>query len=71
MKRNIEDDIKLIEIAKIDATVQTEDIAEYYLLKFAECKEMLKRTVSALDDIAEECNHGVYDDLIKKVREYL
>ncbi|MBZ9622930.1 hypothetical protein G9F71_008690 [Clostridium sp. FP2] len=69
--RNIKTDINLIEIAKVDATVQTEDIAEYYLLKSEEFKNMLKKVVSALDDITEEENCGIYDDLIKNARELI
>lgn len=42
MVGNINEDKNMIEIAKIDATVQTEDIAEYYLIKSQEYKKILK-----------------------------
>lgn len=36
-----------------------------------EYKDMLRKVVSALDDVTEEYNCGVYDDLIKKTRELI
>jgi hypothetical protein len=42
MLRNINEDRNMIEIAKNDSTIQTEDIAEHYLIKSEEYKQIIK-----------------------------
>ncbi|MBV4417139.1 hypothetical protein [Clostridium tyrobutyricum] len=43
MERDISKDKKIIEMAKIDSTIQTEDIAEYYLNKCVEYEKILRK----------------------------
>lgn len=39
--RDIEKDREIIEMAKVDSTIQTEDIAEYYLNEYLRLKSLL------------------------------